>query len=74
MTELEESYITSRKLRDVLSIVNIYDRITIRVNKKIQITCENKDEIDAKYLDCEVDCIGTTVRCETSCLLIDIWE
>jgi len=64
----------SKKLRDVLKILNIYDRIVIGVNKHTLITYENKICIDDKYLDCEVDCVGTTKINNTPCLLVDICE
>lgn len=64
----------SKKLKDVLKIINIYDHIVIGVNKHTIINYSNKDDIDEKYWDCEVDCIGTTRRNGMPCLLIDIWQ
>lgn len=64
----------SKKLRDVLKIINIYDRIVVRINKHTIINYRNKDYIYEKYLDCEVDCIGTARRDGMPCLLIDIWQ
>lgn len=62
----------SKKLKNVLKIINIYNGIVIRVNKHTIINYSNKDYIDEKYLDSEVDCIGATRRDGMPCLLIDI--
>ena len=59
------------KLKHVLEFINIYDKITIGVNKHNLIHYENKDCIEDKYLDCIVDCIGTARM--SGGLLIDIW-
>lgn len=62
------------RLKDVLKIINIYDRIVIGVNKHMMINYSSKDYIEEKYLNCEVDCIGTTRRDGMPCILIDIWQ
>lgn len=64
----------SKKLKDVLKIINIYDRIVVGINKHTMINYSNKDYIDEKYLDYEVECIGITRRDGMPCLLIDIWQ
>jgi hypothetical protein len=58
-------------LKCVLEFINIYDKITIGINKHDLIHYENKDYIDEKYLDCTVDCVGTARS--SGGLLIDIW-
>ncbi|WP_099467852.1 hypothetical protein [Konateibacter massiliensis] len=62
----------SRKLTDVLELVNIYNKILLRSNGVAIGLYGDKDSIDKKFLQYDVDCIGAITRDDEPCLIVDV--
>ena len=61
------------KLKDIIGNLNVYNKIVLLINNgEEEVVLQNKYEIDNKYFDCDLYCIG--ISHEHNALLISIWQ